>query len=168
MRQTARSRQLVRGRVQAETERFNPLDRVGSQERVPKGCATGPRVPAPPRRPRCRQRGTGRNPGAQPTDDVRAPPGAPRPTSVREPGSGPSAPRSSAPLEFRGEAPPSVRNLVSPDPGLGPPGRATLPPRVDDGLATWLILPVVICLSQRLSHACLSTGLSKAKPRMAH
>jgi len=22
--------------------------------------------------------------------------------------------------------------------------------------ATWLILPVVICLSQRLSHACLS------------
>ena len=36
------------------------------------------------------------------------------------------------------------------------------------GVATWLILPVVICLSQRLSHACLSTGLSKAKPRMAH
>ena len=33
---------------------------------------------------------------------------------------------------------------------------------------TWLILPVVICLSQRLSHACLSTGPSKAKPRMAH
>ncbi len=25
-------------------------------------------------------------------------------------------------------------------------------------LVTWLILPVVICLSQRLSHACLSTG----------
>ncbi len=25
-----------------------------------------------------------------------------------------------------------------------------------DGLVTWLILPVVICLSQRLSHACLS------------
>ncbi|GJP82058.1 hypothetical protein CLOP_g12184, partial [Closterium sp. NIES-67] len=24
------------------------------------------------------------------------------------------------------------------------------------GRATWLILPVVICLSQRLSHACLS------------
>ena len=23
---------------------------------------------------------------------------------------------------------------------------------------TWLILPVVICLSQRLSHACLSTN----------
>ena len=33
---------------------------------------------------------------------------------------------------------------------------------------TWLILPVVICLSQRLSHACLSTSLSKVKPRMAH
>jgi hypothetical protein len=24
------------------------------------------------------------------------------------------------------------------------------------GIATWLILPVVICLSQRLSHACVS------------
>ena len=33
---------------------------------------------------------------------------------------------------------------------------------------TWLILPVVICLSQRLSHACLSTSQSKVKPRMAH
>ena len=33
---------------------------------------------------------------------------------------------------------------------------------------TWLILPVVICLSQRLSHACLSTYLTKVKPRMAH
>ena len=32
----------------------------------------------------------------------------------------------------------------------------------------WLILPVVICLSQRLSHACLSTSLIKVKPRMAH
>ena len=34
--------------------------------------------------------------------------------------------------------------------------------------ATWLILPVVICLSQRLSHACLCTCRIKAKPRMAH
>ncbi len=25
-----------------------------------------------------------------------------------------------------------------------------------EGIATWLILPVVICLSQRLSHACVS------------
>ena len=33
---------------------------------------------------------------------------------------------------------------------------------------TWLILPVAICLSQRLSHACLSTSLTKVKPRMAH
>ena len=32
----------------------------------------------------------------------------------------------------------------------------------------WLILPVAICLSQRLSHACLSTSLIKVKPRMAH
>ena len=33
---------------------------------------------------------------------------------------------------------------------------------------TWLILPVVICLSQRLSHACLSISLNTAKLRMAH
>ena len=32
----------------------------------------------------------------------------------------------------------------------------------------WLILPVVICLSQRLSHACLSTYFYTVKPRMAH
>ena len=33
---------------------------------------------------------------------------------------------------------------------------------------TWLILPVVICLSQRLSHACLSISLYTAKLRKAH
>ena len=33
---------------------------------------------------------------------------------------------------------------------------------------TWLILPVVICLSERLSHACPSTSPAKVKPRMAH
>ena len=33
---------------------------------------------------------------------------------------------------------------------------------------TWLILPVVICLSQRLSHACLSTILLREKLRKAH
>jgi len=31
-----------------------------------------------------------------------------------------------------------------------------------------LILPVVICLSQRLSHACLSISNCTAKLRMAH
>ena len=34
--------------------------------------------------------------------------------------------------------------------------------------ASWLILPVVICLSQRLSHACLSTSLYTVKLRTAH
>ena len=34
--------------------------------------------------------------------------------------------------------------------------------------ATWLILPVVICLSQGLSHACLSISLSTTKLRTAH
>ena len=33
---------------------------------------------------------------------------------------------------------------------------------------TWLILPVVICLSQRLSHACLSISLNTVKLRTAH
>jgi hypothetical protein len=35
-------------------------------------------------------------------------------------------------------------------------------------IVTWLILPVVICLSQRLSHACLSISNYTAKLRMAH
>ena len=35
-------------------------------------------------------------------------------------------------------------------------------------VVTWLILPVVICLSQRLSHACLSISNCTAKLRMAH
>ena len=34
--------------------------------------------------------------------------------------------------------------------------------------ATWLILPVVICLSQRLSHACLSISIYTAKLQTAH
>jgi hypothetical protein len=33
---------------------------------------------------------------------------------------------------------------------------------------TWLILPVMICLSQRLSHACVSINLYTVKLRMAH
>ena len=35
-------------------------------------------------------------------------------------------------------------------------------------LATWLILPVVICLSQRLSHACASINAWTVRLRMAH
>ena len=35
-------------------------------------------------------------------------------------------------------------------------------------VVTWLILPVVICLSQRLSHACLSISLYMVRLRMAH
>src|SRR5436190_5583523 len=40
------------------------------------------------------------------------------------------------------------------------------PPSLE--VVTWLILPVVICLSQRLSHACLSISNCTAKLRMAH
>ena len=35
-------------------------------------------------------------------------------------------------------------------------------------IVIWLILPVVICLSQRLSHACLSISTYTVKLRMAH
>jgi hypothetical protein len=35
-------------------------------------------------------------------------------------------------------------------------------------METWLILPVVIRLSQRLSHACLSVSNYTVKLRMAH
>ena len=35
-------------------------------------------------------------------------------------------------------------------------------------IVTWLILPAIICLSQRLSHACLSISDYTAKLRMAH
>jgi hypothetical protein len=51
--------------------------------------------------------------------------------------------------------------------GLGPTApltRARRPPKI----VTWLILPVVICLSQRLSHACLSISNYTVKLRMAH
>lgn len=43
------------------------------------------------------------------------------------------------------------------DPAAPPPGGAGLMRRTASlRNATWLILPVVICLSQRLSHACVS------------
>ena len=46
--------------------------------------------------------------------------------------------------------------------------RATGVCKTVGGGLIWLILPVVICLSQRLSHACLSTYSCTVKPRMAH
>ena len=42
------------------------------------------------------------------------------------------------------------------------------PPGPACKIVTWLILPVVICLSQRLSHACLSISNHTVKLRMAH
>ena len=102
-------------------------DRVGSQERVPKGCATGPRVPAPPRRPRCRP-GKGSSPVRPPTDDVRATSGwlpAPR-RSSGFPASGPCAAQQRSSGVPRGGPPASVdrgpRTQV-----LGPPGGSTPP-----------------------------------------
>jgi hypothetical protein len=57
--------------------------------------------------------------------------------------------------------------LRSPLAGGAPPARD---PRAASGIriVTWLILPVVICLSQRLSHACLSISNYTVKLRMAH
>ena len=46
--------------------------------------------------------------------------------------------------------------------------QATLEIECFGKVTTWLILPVVICLSQRLSHACLSISFYMAKLRMAH
>ena len=51
--------------------------------------------------------------------------------------------------------------MESPDGGGQPPLRQPI-------YITWLILPVVICLFQRLSHACLSICSCTAKLRMAH
>ena len=54
----------------------------------------------------------------------------------------------------------------------GAAGRARFAPGIGASRAarqaTWLILPVVICLSQRLSHACLSISTCTVKLRMAH
>ena len=53
-----------------------------------------------------------------------------------------------------------------------PPEGATTRPLFDrcdcSLLVTWLILPVVICLSQRLSHACLSISFYTVKLQTAH
>lgn len=48
---------------------------------------------------------------------------------------------------------PHLRSFFSA--GRGPAVRGPLQ-GLERGIATWLILPVVICLSQRLSHACVS------------
>ena len=56
-------------------------------------------------------------------------------------------------------------NADRPEPRWRAPASADAP---SDKAAPWLILPVVICLSQRLSHACLSTSRTKVKPRKAH
>lgn len=57
---------------------------------------------------------------------------------------------------------------LSPVPTASSRRGATLAGVARSNAAPWLILPVVICLSQRLSHACLSTSQIKVKPRKAH
>ena len=78
---------------------------------------------------------------------------------------GPGSIRRPAPLLAKQLRPPArraVARVATGAPLAGAPARH--PVRI----ATWLILPVVICLSQRLSHACLSISNYTAKLRMAH
>ena len=57
---------------------------------------------------------------------------------------------------FAGRLQPEEKPALKPSDALGRPGRGRLERAAPHKAATWLILPVVICLSQRLSHACLS------------
>ena len=164
MRQTARSRQLVRGRVQAETERSPP----GPSRSRKNVCQRGVRRDLASQHHRDGHAARQREGNRRPADRRRPSPSgvllAPRRSGTRI-----RPPRRAAALLWSSAGKPArhpFAGVLGPLPvgSVGP----VAPPRVDDGLATWLILPVVICLSQRLSHACLSTGLSKAKPRMAH
>ena len=99
-------------------------DPVGSQNPVPKGCAPGPRVPAPPQRPRRRQR------PRPPTDHVRAH-RAQLPVSVAVPW--PES-RGSAPLEFRG--------------GILPPRGRRISYLVDPASSHMLVSKIKPCMSK--------------------
>ena len=73
-------------------------------------------------------------------------------------------------------SPPRAPLRPPPSPSRRPPrapspSTHTLPHarrKLDNASATWLILPVVICSAQRLSHACLSIRASSPKLRTAH
>ena len=117
----------------------------------------------------------------------RAPPGAVRATDREPPALSLSLDRSVAAARPSPASPPSpaqqrlfwecsTRQLIRFRSGsVGDPRRrgaaaASRPvPSPVHGVATWLILPVVICLSQRLSHACLrSSPTARDNPRTAH
>ena len=73
--------------------------------------------------------------------------------------------RRTSPMPVVGEVRPWPEYYFRPSlRGRARPADLARPPTV----VTWLILPVVICLSQRLSHACLSISNCTAKLRMAH
>ena len=90
-------------------------------------------------------RGAARRGGRPPSRGPPAASPAPRPTSPAAAASPPSSGWGAAAALTHDE-----RARARP-----PRGRAARP-RSPRGRATWLILPVVICLSQRLSHACVS------------
>ena len=116
----------------------------------------GPHASAPcpdaPRSRRCRRPGVLRRtvPGDLSGGNRMAgePRGAPR--RPRRPGVPTPLPRFYLPRPLAGRA--RTRPELTPATGGGRPGGWSSRRLID----TWLILPVVICLSQRLSHACLS------------
>jgi hypothetical protein len=75
-------------------------------------------------------------------------------SSPRCAGGAAAAGRSFAPSRNTPTYTPPFRGLL--DVEVGRPARGTAGAGAHQVLGIWLILPVVICLSQRLSHACLS------------
>jgi hypothetical protein len=74
---------------------------------------------------------------------------------------------------FQVPVPSRIPNYICPSAPVSPSRGRLWPgdqaaPAVCFTIVTWLILPVVICLSQRLSHACLSISNHTVKLRMAH
>jgi hypothetical protein len=93
----------------------------------------------------------------------------------RVPFTGPGGPRREAPWgawarQMKGRRGPRAHRAGWPVARGPPPTFSGYPaPSVGDPkVVTWLILPVVICLSQRLSHASLSISNYTAKLRKAH
>ncbi|CAA7389921.1 unnamed protein product [Spirodela intermedia] len=89
--------------------------------------------------------GASRRPPPLPTDATPAPP-------LGSVVSRPSTRRRARPFE----RPPACGPLATPPSASAVGWSRAARAGVAGGRATWLILPVVICLSQRLSHACVS------------
>ena len=130
-------------------------DRVGSQERVPKGCATGPRVPSTTATATLQGRGKGTGP--QPTDDVRASPSGGsshahvgqgtriRPRAAQQRSSG--VPRGN-PAQRPSPQGPRTRGVGSLGPGLLPPRGRRISYLVDPASSHMLVSKIKPCMSK--------------------